>query len=125
VLAQLVALDPDDLTMRKKLAQLSVAERDWPAAERWTLEAIRTYVPDPQLHRWRAQALEGLERAAPAAAEYGVAAELAPAELDLRLSQARQLVRAGQRDQARDVLAELLKRDGKYPGAQELLESLE
>jgi predicted Zn-dependent protease len=125
VLEQLVAQDPDDLPMRKKLAQLALARGDWAAADRWALEGIRIYVLDPQLHRLRAQALAALARPVEAAAEYAVCVELDAEALDMRLAQARMHAQARQFAEARAVLAELLKRDAQFPGAKELLESLE
>jgi tetratricopeptide (TPR) repeat protein len=125
VLKQLVARDADDLPMRKKLAQLALAAGDFREAERWSLEGIRIYVLDPQLHRWRAEALAGLMRPAEAAREYAVCVELDAGALDVRLAQAKMHVQAGQTTEARAVLTELLRRDGEFDGARQLLESLE
>lgn len=125
VLEQLVAQDPDDLPMRKKLAQMALAGGDWQAANRWALEGIHIYVLDPQLHRWRAEALAALARPAEAAGEYATCVELDEGALELRLAQAKMHAQAKQSAEARAVLAELLKRDADFPGAKELLESLE
>ncbi len=125
VLARLAAADADDLSARKKLAQLAVARGDWAAAGQWSLEGLRIQVMDPQLHQWRAEALAALGNAAAAADEYAAAVELDPDDLALRLALAKMHIQAKRPDRAKPVLEELLKLDPKHQGAQELLETLE
>ncbi len=125
VLIQLAAADPDDLPLRKKLAQLAVAREDWPSADRWTAEALHIQVMDGDVHAWRGAALAGQNNSADAAREYRVAVELSPDELPLQMDLARALVASDQRAEAKTVLAELIKRRADHPGAQDLLDSLE
>ena len=58
-LAQLAALDTDDLTIRKKLAQLALSAEDFPAAVRWAREALHIDVMDVEIHRMLAEAMRG------------------------------------------------------------------
>jgi predicted Zn-dependent protease len=124
VLAKLAARDPDDVTLRKKLAQLAIKERDFAAAERWSREALRVDVMDAGIHRTLAEALVGKEHPAEAVEEYEFAARLVPDENDLRFALAKACMNAKQPEKARDVLNALLKRDAAYPGAVELLNQI-
>ncbi|HEV3136897.1 MAG TPA: tetratricopeptide repeat protein [Pirellulales bacterium] len=123
VLTKLAAADADDLPVRKKLAHLALAQGDRAAAARWALDTLHIDVMDPDLHRWRAEAL-GAQSAAAAAEEYEVAVELDPDDVKSRFALAQMYVAASQPGPAKHALEELLKRDSKYPGAAELLESL-
>ena len=124
VLAKLAATDADDLPVRKKLAQLAVAKRDWPAAARWSLEGLHIQVVDADLHRYRAEAL--VEQGDPRAAvdEYEAAVELDPEQLTLRLALAETLVKAGEPAKAKLALEELLKLDISHAAAKQLLEKI-
>jgi tetratricopeptide (TPR) repeat protein len=124
VLARLAAADPDDLPVRKKLAQSAASKGDWAAAARWSLEGLHIQVMDAELHGWRAEALAAQGSASEAAEEYAAAVELDPEQPKLRLALARSLVKAEQPDKAKSALEELLKLDPDYPTARELLESL-
>ena len=46
VLAELAMRDSDDVTMRKKLAQLALADKDFAAAAEWSIQALRIDVMD-------------------------------------------------------------------------------
>jgi len=125
VLSLLAAGEPDDLPVRKKLAQLALAKKDFAAADRWAIEALRIQVMDPELHQLRAQALDQLDKPAAAADEYAATVELDPENLPMRLALARMHLAAGQKAQAKAALDELLAIDPNHPGAKELLEKLE
>jgi cellulose synthase operon protein C len=125
VLEKLAEADPDDLPLRKKLAQLAVDREDWPAVQRWTLEGLHIQVQDANLHVWRGRALVAQGQAADGAQEYAAAVELSPDDPQLRLDLARALVESDQKPAAKAALEELLKRAGDHPAAQELLKSLE
>ncbi|REK05504.1 MAG: tetratricopeptide repeat protein [Planctomycetota bacterium] len=125
VLEKLAAADSDDLPVRKKLAQLAVAAEDWQAAGKWTLDAMHIDVMDPDLHRWRGQALLASGDAVGAADEFGVAVELAPEADELRLKHAEALKQAGRSEDAKAALEELLTRQPDYDAARKLLESLD
>jgi predicted Zn-dependent protease len=125
ILEKLAEADPDDLALRKKLAQLAIEQEDFAAADRWTLEGLHIQVLDANLHAWRAMALGSLEQPEAAAEEFAVAVELSPDEPQLRISHAEALIAADRRAEARAVLKELLKRDAGNESATKLLKSLE
>ena len=118
-------IEPDDLSSRKKLAELALERRDAAAARRWATEAIEIQVEDADAHRLLAAALADLNELDGAIEEYEAAIELNPAHLQQRLALADALVQAKQPAKAKKVLEELLRRDPKFPGADTLLESIE
>ncbi len=75
-LERLSALDPDDLVMRKKLAQMSLKKKDFAAATRWAKESLYIDVQDAEVHRMLAEALIGRQEYAEAAKERETAAKL-------------------------------------------------
>lgn len=76
LLESMAKLDGDDATVRKKLAQIAVANEDWPAAKRWALEAIYIDVKDVGMHEALALAFEKLGDEKRAARERRVIKEL-------------------------------------------------
>ena len=124
VLARLAAIDADDLPVRKKLAQLAVAKRDWPAAARWSLEGLHIQVVDVDLHRYRAEALAGQGDPRAAVDEYEAAVQLDPEQLTLRLALAEALIKADEPAKAKLALEELLKLDTGHAAARQLLETI-
>jgi tetratricopeptide (TPR) repeat protein len=124
VLTKLAETDPDDLPVRKKLAQLAVDAGDWAAAARWTREGLHIQVMDVELHSWRGAAFSGLGDAAAAADEHAVAVELNPDDAGLRLALAGSLVKAGKPAEAKMALEALLKHDPDHAAAKKMLESL-
>jgi tetratricopeptide (TPR) repeat protein len=124
VLAKLAETDPDDLPVRKKLAQLAVAAEDWPAAARWSLEGLHIQVLDADLHAWRGRALEAQGDAAAAAGEYAVAVELEPDDPKRQLALAGALVKANRPAEAKAALKKLLEREPNHTAAKEMLERL-
>ncbi len=125
LLEAMAEADGDDLTIRKKLAQIAYDDKDYAAAVRWATEAIYIDVLDVELHRMLAEALVEQKQYDRAIAEYDVAIELEPQRLHLRFALADACVQAGKQGRAREVLEALLKLDPEYPGADVLLESLE
>jgi thioredoxin-like negative regulator of GroEL len=125
VLTRLASLDPDDFAVRKKLAQLAVAANEPNSVLRWTLEALHIDVRDPAIHQWRAVALVSTGSNADAAEEYAHAVTLSPDDLKLRFTLAETCIKAAQPERAKATILELLKHDADYPGARELLESIQ
>ena len=85
VLARLAVLDPDDLPMRKKLAQLALSGKDFTAATHWVREALHIDVVDVDVHRMLGEACMARQEFAPAAEEYEVAVRLDPKTPALQL----------------------------------------
>jgi predicted Zn-dependent protease len=124
VLARLAEMDVDDATVRKKLLQLSLAAGDFAAAIGWAKQSLHADVLDPDVHRMYAEALVGGGRPAEAIEEYEATIQMRPRDNALRLALARACVAAGDKEQARTVLTELLEREAEYPGAAQLLDEL-
>jgi predicted Zn-dependent protease len=124
VLERLAAADPDELTVRKKLASLAIDAKDWSGVERWTRETLQIDVRDVEIHDWRAQALAASDKPAQAAEEYAVAVELDPEQPQLRIAMAQARLKAGQTQQAKDALKELLEGDPQNTTAAELLKGI-
>jgi tetratricopeptide (TPR) repeat protein len=125
LLAELALADADDLTVRKKLAELSLERQDFAAAANWANQANQIDVQDPEIHRVWAAALTGSRELAHAAEEYETAVRLAPEEADYRVSLAEVWIQAGQPAKAREVLEAALKTAPGHAGAKALLESLQ
>ncbi len=124
LLAKLAENDAEDFTVRKKLADIALHDEDYAGVERWTVSGLHIDVLDPDLHAWRAQAALKRDDPALAADELAAGLEIDPENNALRFSLADAERAAGKPAQARATLAELLRRDPKYPGAEALLKSL-
>lgn len=122
-LADRAAGDSDDLAIRDELCRLAADRGDLDAAGRWAREAIGIDVGDAKAHAILARSLAGKD-AARSIAEWETAVALDAASLEWRMQLAKQCAAAGRRDRARQVLNEILARDGSYPGAKDLLGSL-
>ena len=125
LLAEMADGDGDNLTARKKLANMALEARDYEAAEKWASQALQIDVMDVDMHRAAGEALVELKKYDRAISEFEVVIELNPRHLQARLALADVCIQAGQRDKARTVLEKLLELDPEYPGAEVLLESLD
>ncbi len=76
ILVELAANDPDNATMRRKLAQLALEGKDFEAARRWAQELVHLDVEDPDAHELLGKALQGLMLDQKAAEEFAVAKQL-------------------------------------------------
>ena len=114
-LARLARADVDDLATRKKLVQMSLAEKDYAAAEAWGREGIEIDVMDPDLHRAVADSLASRRHYAEAADEYETLVELKPDDPQPQFALANALVQSKQPAKAREVLKKLLKQTPDYP----------
>jgi tetratricopeptide (TPR) repeat protein len=79
VLAQLAERDADDFLIRKKLAELALAAKDYEAAARWSREALFINVQDAAVHQLRGKALAGLGQTDAAEKEFKQAKALTAA----------------------------------------------
>ena len=123
-LAKLADEDGDDLTVRRKLTELAIAAKDYPATARWATEALQIDVLDAALHRMLAEALIGQGKPADAAFEYETAVELIPDSGSLRYALADAYLQAKDTERAKAALKTLLEKEPDYPGAKALLEGL-
>ena len=124
-LSKLAEFDAEEFHVRKKLAELALAAEDWAGVERWTVSGIHINVLDPDLRLWRAQAAVRRHEPAVAIDECHAAVEIDPEQPASRFTLAEALRDAGQKNEARAALAECLRLDPKYPGAEALSKSLE
>lgn len=76
VLVRLADEDPDDLNLRKKLAQLYLDAKDYPNAVKYARESLQVDVLDPEVHQLLGDALAGAGDKAGAEKEHAVAKEL-------------------------------------------------
>ena len=123
-LTRLAALDADDLTVRKKLAQLALKRREFALAADWARQALHIDATDAATHRLAGAALALAGRTGEAAEAYALAIELAPKMAAWRIEWAKVLIAAGDRAKAQAVLKELLAQEPQHEAAITLLQSL-
>jgi tetratricopeptide (TPR) repeat protein len=111
-LRRLAELDHDGWVFRKKLLELAIEAQDFEDAIRWGTEALQIDVTDAEVHALLGRALGSREKYDRAIHELQTAVELAPQEVDWRLALADVCLRAGRKEQAVQVLKELL---AEYP----------
>ncbi|MGQ0633512.1 MAG: tetratricopeptide repeat protein [Planctomycetaceae bacterium] len=123
-LERLAYLDSDDANVRQKLAALALIEKDYPAAVRYAKMALEVDVLDVATHRVLAQGYAGLSQFKEAAAEWGIAVELKPDDVELVVELARAEAAAGEPAAARQRLQRLLEAKPDFASAKALLEEL-
>ena len=123
-LERLAGLEPESQSIRKKLAELALNRRDFPAARRWAQQLIWLDVRDAEAHGQLAAAAQGLADLALAAEEYETAVALSPERSDWRFAWSSVLLELGKRDEAHRIAQELKQRVKEYPGLDVLLEKL-
>jgi cellulose synthase operon protein C len=124
VLVRLSEVDADDVSVRRKLAEMAIADESWADAVRYARLALHIDVMDPAIHRLLARGYTGLGQHARSAAEWAVALELAPDDAETITELARSEAAAGDRSAAVKRLRELLKTQDDYAPAQKLLREL-
>jgi tetratricopeptide (TPR) repeat protein len=124
ILGKLADLDYDDVVVRKKLATMALAAKDYPTAVQRAREALHIDVMDVEVHRLLGEALAGAGDPKGAAEEFAVAIELKPSDAKLHFALAEAQLAAGQKDQARGSLETVRRLDPKHPGLEALAEKL-
>lgn len=99
-LEELSLADADDGTIRKKLAQLALDRSDFPAARRWSEQALHCDVLDAAAHRMAAESLVGLKDDAAAIVEYEAAVTLKADDAELWAGMLKAAKRSGKADTA-------------------------
>lgn len=99
-LEELALADADDGTIRKKLAQLALDRKDFPAARRWSVDALHCDVRDVESHRMAAAACVGLKDDAAAIVEYEAAVTLKADDAELWAGMLAAAKRSGKTDTA-------------------------
>ena len=121
ILTKLVILDAENSTYIKKLAQLAIEDRDWPAAIQWGKRAIHLDINDADAHAWLGLALAEQKRHASACDHYEAALRLEPREAEWQLALAKSLINLEKKDEARRILGDVLKEDDDNAEAKELM----
>jgi cellulose synthase operon protein C len=124
VLTKLANLEPESMTLRKKLAELASQARDYANAREWATQIIHLDLQDAEGHALLAAAAAGMKEFALAADEYQTAANLDKSRNDWRLGLAESLASAGKKEEARAAAEALREKEPDFPGLQKLLESL-
>lgn len=124
VLAELAVKDAENLTMRKKLAQLSLAAKDYEAAFRWASEAMHLNLRDASSHALRGSAALGLKKPTVAERELQVAISLDGSQPDWRADYVRALLQTKKRDEATAALDELARKAPDHAALAELRQLL-
>jgi tetratricopeptide (TPR) repeat protein len=124
-LAALARVAPDDFTSRKNLVQLASSKGDFAAAASWANEAIEIDVRDAEVHRLLGEALSNLKKHDAAVEEFETAIALKADDYMAHFALADVLIQSKQPAKARQALKRLVAMQPDYPGAVELLESLE
>jgi tetratricopeptide (TPR) repeat protein len=123
-LETLAERDADEFTFRKKLAQMALELKNYPAAVRWATEALQVDVMDAETHGMLAQARLAQDKPERAIEAYETALRINGRDSQMRLGLAKAQIAAKQPDKARKTLEELLERDADDEQAGQLLESL-
>lgn len=120
----LLPLEPDDPTIRLKLAELALAEGDPRAARNYARDALLIDVLDAETHRVLGEAAAKLDDRRRAVKEYETALELKPGSADWNLELARLYAADERIRDAKDRLFEALKHDPQHKGVRTLLAQL-
>ena len=124
ILRKLANLEPDSITLRKKLAELATVAKDFAQARDWATQIIHLDLQDAEGHALLAAAAVGLKEQVVAADEYKTAVELDGSRNDGRMGLAEALAASGKKDDARAAAEALHEKAPDYPGLEKLLESL-
>ena len=120
-LAMIASFDADNIDIRRALAERYLAEGDGVSAEKWAGDCLHINVYDPVIHVLLADAQSMAKKFQQAAQEYQTALALKPKRPDdIKVKLARAQLGAGQRDQAKTTLDDVLKADPEHPEAKGL-----
>jgi tetratricopeptide (TPR) repeat protein len=120
LLKRLADLEPDNVTARKKLAQLALAAKDFQAAADYARQGIYADVQDGPSHAALAAALAGLGKYKAASEEFETALRLDDSQADWQAGLARSLIALAQLDEARTAIDRLKQLDAKHPDLETL-----
>ena len=116
--------EPDNLTIRQKLAEVSLAQKDYGAAAGAALEIIHRDVEYAAGHALLAAALAAQEKNAAAVDEYQTALRLDGKQPAWQAALARLLIGLGKKEEAGAAIERLRELDPKHPQIAELEKSL-
>jgi tetratricopeptide (TPR) repeat protein len=125
ILAELVKKDADNLTLRKKLAQLALGASDPEAALRWATSAMHLNLRDPLVHAQRGSAALALDKHELAERELKLAVSLDGTQPAWRADQVRSLLKLKKTAEAQTAFNELEKKSPDFADLQELRQALQ
>lgn len=126
VLEQLAMQTPDDVTVRKKRAEIALEEKDFEAAIRYGRLALQIDVLDAEVHRILGDAYRAEGRPEEAVLEFEAATQVKPDDVGLELALAEAYIAAGRPDNARSLLERIIAARGpEQARAKQLLEELD
>ncbi len=123
-LEKLVYLEADDPTPRKALSEMALAENNFDEAFKYAKLTLHIDVLDADVHRLLGESLRGLKRLPQSIAELETALELKPKDLDLKTSLAESFFQSDRRDEAQNLVEEVLKLKPDHEAAMRLSEQL-
>lgn len=123
-LKKLSEVDADNAAVRRKLAELALADRSWTDVVHYAKLALHIDVMDTETHRLLARGYAGLGRHDKAIEEWSVALELDPEHVETEVELARAEATAGQKAKAIQRLESLLERFSNVESAKKLLREL-
>jgi tetratricopeptide (TPR) repeat protein len=124
-LKQLVRRDPDDATVRKKLAELALDGGDFKEAVKYGRLAIHVDVLDAEIHRILGESYRGLKNYSRSIREFEVAIELKPKDDALEVGLAKTHLATGNKEKAKLLLDDVLERNPDHAEAKTLQEKLD
>lgn len=123
-LERLALADPDDLLLRKKLAQLALRREAWDEARRWSTEAIWIDVHDQVAHQQLADAYTGLKNRAEVVFQYETLVRLAAKDAQMWYKLAEAYLAANKPDKAREAVEKLLELEPDHAEGLQLRQKL-
>ncbi len=120
ILTELAAKDSDNLNLRKKLAQLSLAAKDSASAFRWASEALHLNLRDATAHALRGSSALALDNPELAERELRLAVSLDGSQPSWRADQVRALLKLKKTAAAESAWNELAKKSPEFAELQEL-----
>ena len=108
-LEKLVQIEADDPAPRKALAELALSEGNFDVAYHYGKRTLHIDVLDAEVHRMLGDALAGRKEFDRAIAEYEIAIELKPKDLEAQLGLAESCLMADQQEKGGRLVKEILK----------------
>ncbi len=124
VLRKLAELETDNVTIRKKLAQLALDAKRFNEAAGWANQAVQINVMDGEVHAMLAAAYRGLKNPLRSLSAAETAVRIAPDRIEWQVELARTYIEAEQTNKAKSILKKILRLEPDHAVAQKMLESL-
>ncbi|MCX7407775.1 MAG: tetratricopeptide repeat protein [Planctomycetales bacterium] len=123
-LEKLVYLEADDPAPRKALSEMALAEVNFDESFKYAKLTLHIDVLDADIHRLLGESLRGLKQYPRAIAEFETALELKPKDPDLQIHLAETFLLSDRKDDAQNLVKEVLKQKPDHEGAKKLNENL-